>query len=159
MKDVEAAIKQAERAESEKRAAEIASARRKKEEEEARTAAAEKEAISRRAQAEEMAKNQMAKQKADAQAKEAKAEEDRQAAERKVQEEEKAKAADTRGRTSSEWRKWVEKQRGMKKEVIDVIKADKATRTGLRTSMRLITRNMGQVTNSKETILRVVSSS
>ena len=101
-----------------------------------------------------MAKNHIAKQKADAQAKE---ERDRQAAEKKAKEEERAKAADTRGRTSSEWRKWVEKQRWMKKEVIEVIKADKATRTGLRTSMRLITRNMGQVTNSKETILRVVS--
>jgi hypothetical protein len=41
--------------------------------------------------------------------------------------------------------------------VINVIKADKATRTGLRPTMRLMTRNLGQVTNAKETVLRIVS--
>jgi nucleoporin GLE1 len=45
----------------------------------------------------------------------------------------------------------------MKTEVINPMKADKDRRTALRTSMRFITRSLGQVTNSKETIIRVVS--
>ena len=71
-------------------------------------------------------------------------------------EEKKAESA-KRGQTSTEWKNWVDKQNWMKSEVIDVIKADKATRTGLRPTMRLMTRNLGQVTNAKETVLRIVS--
>jgi hypothetical protein len=37
------------------------------------------------------------------------------------------------------------------------VKADRATKSGLRVGMRLMTRNLGQVTNAKEVILRVVS--
>lgn len=71
--------------------------------------------------------------------------------------EEKRAESAKRGQTSSAWRSWVDKQKWMKSEVINVIKADKATRTGLRPTMRLMTRNLGQVTNAKETVLRIVS--
>jgi len=70
--------------------------------------------------------------------------------------EKKAESA-RRGQTSSDWKNWVDKQNWMKSEVVNVIKADKATRTGLRPTMRLMTRNLGQVTNAKETVLRIVS--
>lgn len=125
----------------------------KKEQAEAKAAAAEKEAQARRAQAEKMAREKMDRDKAEA---EAKQETERLAAAEREKEVERLKAADTRGKTSSEWRSWVEKQKWMKKEVIEVVKADRATRTGLRTAMRLITRNLGQVTNAKDTIIRVV---
>lgn len=101
-----------------------------------------------------MAMDKVARDQADARKKE---DEARLAREKEEKEAEMRKAADTRGKTGTVWRTWVEKQKWMKKEVIEVIKADRATRTGLRTAMRLITRNLGQVTNKKETIVRVVS--
>lgn len=104
-----------------------------------------------------MARAKMEKDRADAQAK------DTQAATEKAQaaakEKQEAKQAETakKGQTSTEWRKWVDRQRWMKAEVIDAVKADRATKSGLRVGMRLMTRNLGQVTNAKEVILRVVS--
>ena len=87
----------------------------------------------------------------------AKAQKDRSDVVDKAKLEEKRGESAKRGQTSSEWKNWVDKQNWMKTEVINVIKADKATRTGLRPTMRLMTRNLGQVTNAKETVLRVVS--
>ena len=101
-----------------------------------------------------MAKDHVAKQKAAADEKEAR---ERREREDRLKAEETRKAADTKGRTNTEWRQWVDKQKWMKKEIIEVIKADRATKTRLRAGMRLMTRNLGQVTNSKETILRVVN--
>jgi nucleoporin GLE1 len=101
-----------------------------------------------------MAKEKMEKDRVDAAAKEQKDKSD--VVEKARLEEKKAESA-KRGQTSSEWRNWVDKQNWMKTEVINVIKADKTTRTGLRPTMRLMTRNLGQVTNAKETVLRIVS--
>jgi hypothetical protein len=101
-----------------------------------------------------MAREKMEKDRAEAEAKKQK---DQVSAADKARLEEKQAAAAKRGQTSSEWKTWVDKQRWMKTEVIEVIKADRNTRTTLRTSMRLMTRNLGQVTNAKETVLRVVS--
>jgi hypothetical protein len=101
-----------------------------------------------------MAREKMEKDRVEAEAKKQK---DQVSAADKARLEEKQAAAAKRGQTSSEWKTWVDKQRWMKTEVIEVIKADRNTRTTLRTSMRLMTRNLGQVTNAKETVLRVVS--
>jgi nucleoporin GLE1 len=112
------------------------------------------EAQARRATAEKMAKEKMEKDRLEAAAKEQK---DKSDVVEKARLEEKKAESTKRGQTSSEWRNWVDKQNWMKTEVINVIKADKATRTGLRPTMRLMTRNLGQVTNAKETVLRIVS--
>ena len=101
-----------------------------------------------------MAKEKMEKDRLDAAAKEQK---DKSDVVEKARLEEKRVESAKRGQTSSEWKNWVDKQNWMKTEVINVIKADKATRTGLRPTMRLMTRNLGQVTNAKETVLRIVS--
>jgi hypothetical protein len=41
----------------------------------------------------------------------------------------------------------------MKAEVLKVVKADKTTRLALRVGMRLITRNLGQVTSTRDVAL------
>lgn len=128
--------------------------KKQKEEEEAKTAAAAKEAQARRAAAESMAKAKIEKDRKEAAAKE---EKDKNDVVEKARLEEKKVESAKRGQTSTEWKNWVDKQKWMKTEVIDVIKADRTTRTGLRPTMRLMTRNLGQVTNAKETILRIVS--
>jgi hypothetical protein len=158
-KDIDAAITGAEQRESEARAAAIAKVKKQKEEEEAKKAAAAQEAQARRATAEKMAKEKMAKEKMEKDRLEAAAKEqkDKNDVVEKAKLEEKRVESAKRGQTSSEWKNWVDKQNWMKTEVINVIKADKATRTGLRPTMRLMTRNLGQVTNAKETVLRIVS--
>jgi len=88
---------------------------------------------------------------------EAQAQKEKEGSLEKARLEEKKVESARKGQTSTEWRNWVEKQKWMKAEVINVIKADRSTRTALRPTMRLMTRNLGQVTNAKETILRVVS--
>ena len=135
--------------------------RKKQEEEAARTAAAEKEASARRAEAEKLAREhaereRMAKEKAADEAKRS-AEEKEAAAEANEKAAEQEKKAAEKGKVGSEWRSWVEKQRWMKKEVIEPVKSDRALRTSLRQGMRLITRGLGQVVNTKESIVRVVS--
>lgn len=45
----------------------------------------------------------------------------------------------------------------MKRNVIEPVKADRGVRTGLRQGMRLVTRGLGQVVNTRESVLRVVS--
>lgn len=79
-----------------------------------------------------------------------------QAAAEKAEADKKA-AADTSQHGANEWRKWVEIQQRMKAEVIEPVKADRGIRTAVKPSMRLINRWLGQVTNTRQTILRVVS--
>jgi hypothetical protein len=104
-----------------------------------------------------MAKAKMDQDKADALAKETQVEKDKEEAAAKARREAKEAESAKKGQTSTEWRKWVEKQRWMKAEVIEVVKADKATKSALRVGMRLITRNLGQVTNTRDVVVRVVS--
>lgn len=73
--------------------------------------------------------------------------------------EKKARALEVGNATRTEWTKWVDKQKWMKKEVIDVVKADKALRGQLKVGIRLITRGLGQVVNTRESIQRVVGHS
>jgi len=101
-----------------------------------------------------MARDQLEKDRVAA---ETKRQKEQVSAAEKARLEETQAAAAKRGQTSTEWKSWVDKQKWMKTEVIEVIKADRNTRTTLRTSMRLMTRNLGQVTNARETVLRVVS--
>lgn len=157
--DVDAAIKEAEKQLAEKLAAAAAEARRFKEEEAARIAAAEKAALARKAEAEKAAKEKAEKEAADAAAKEkaAKDEQERQAAEAKdAQTKAAEQAAGTRA--VDEWRKWVGIQNTMKEHVINAVKADRAMKSSLRQGMRLITRGVGQVINTQESVVRVVSS-
>jgi nucleoporin GLE1 len=69
----------------------------------------------------------------------------------------KEKKEESDGTPSTEWKRWLLKQRWMKREVIEVAKADKAGRAELRKVMRLMTRGLGQVVNTRESILRIVS--
>jgi nucleoporin GLE1 len=128
--------------------------KKKQEEEAARAAAAKKEAQTRRVEAERLAKEHVERQKREQEQKAArlkKEEEDRQRAE------ELEKKMSERGRVGAEWRRWTEKQKWMKKEVIEPVKADRELKTGLRMGMRLITRGLGQVVNTRESVVRVVS--
>lgn len=75
---------------------------------------------------------------------------------RKDDESRQRKAADSRGLTGAQWKAWVMKQRQMKSDVIEPVKAAKEIRAGLRQGMRLITRGLGQVVNTRDSILRVV---
>lgn len=152
--DVDAAIKEAERQLAEQQAAAAAEERRRKEEEAARIAAEEQAALARKAEAEKAAK-----EKADAAAKEQAEQEAAEAARKKAEREsqERAAAQAASSRAVEDWRKWVGAQRTMKEKVINVVKADRAMKSELRQKMRLITRGVGQVVNTRESILRVVS--
>lgn len=143
-----------EKKEAEVRAAAQAAVRRKQEEDAAWTTAAEKEAAARRAEAERLAKEQMAEE---ARAREAQTAAEQRAGAEREEMEERNKATASRGLAGGEWRTWVEKQKKFKTEVIEVVKADRAMKTGLRTVMRLITRGLGQVVNTREGVMRVVS--
>lgn len=143
---------------AEDQAARAAEALKLKQEEEARIAAAEKEALARKAEAERAAKEKADKEASD------KAEREKSEAAAKAQEEaakaeeDKRLAAQAEGsRNITEWENWVKVQKRMKVEVIEPVKANRDVRSGLRMSMRLITRGLGQVVNTKQDILRVVS--
>lgn len=75
----------------------------------------------------------------------------------KAQEDKQRAAAAEQNRGSAEWSRWVDVQKKMKRDVIEVVKADKNLIKELRPGMRLMTRSLGQVINTKETIVRVVS--
>lgn len=70
----------------------------------------------------------------------------------------KQKVADQRGLMGAQWKAWVEKQKTIKSEIIEKVKADKGIKTDLRPGMRLINRGLGQVVNTRDSIVRVVSS-
>lgn len=66
------------------------------------------------------------------------------------------KANRERNQCGKEWEKWVGVQKWMKARVIEPVKADSGTRRGLRVMMRGVTRGLGQVVNTRESIIRVV---
>jgi nucleoporin GLE1 len=153
LQDVDNAIREAERKLAEENAARAVEERRLKDEEEARIAAAEKEALAKKAELERQAKEKAEKEAADKAAEVAalaKAEAD------KAEEEKKAAVAAQASRSSTEWAKWVAIQQRMKKDVIEVVKANKQVKT-LRPMLGRITRFLGQVINSQEVILRVTN--
>ncbi|WWD21609.1 hypothetical protein CI109_106095 [Kwoniella shandongensis] len=152
--DIDAAIKEVEKKQAELAAAAQAAARKQKEEEAARIAAAEKQAVAQKAEAERKTKEQAEKERLAREAKEA---EDRRVAAEKEEQEARSKAAAEKGKAGGEWRKWVEKQKWMKSEVIEPVKADGEVKRGLRQGMRLITRGLGQVVNTQESIVRVTN--
>ncbi|OCF30767.1 hypothetical protein I316_07574 [Kwoniella heveanensis BCC8398] len=152
--DIDAAIKEVEKKEAELVAAAQAAARRKKADEEARAIAAQRVAEAQKAETEKRAREQAEAEQKNREI--AEAEQKRQAAlkeEEEVRERQDAK----KDRARSEWGTWVEKQRWMKKEVIEIVKADRAMKTGLRPGMRLMTRGLGQVVNTQETVTRVTN--
>ncbi|WOO78638.1 Nucleoporin GLE1 [Vanrija pseudolonga] len=155
---VDAAVKEAERRQAEEQVAAAEAARKQKEEEAARVAAAEKAAQDRKAEQERQAKEAAEGEAA------AKAERDKQEADQaahtaavKAQEDKQRAAAAEQNRGSTEWSRWVEVQKKMKRDVIEVVKADKNLIKELRPGMRLMTRSLGQVINTKETIVRVTN--
>jgi len=156
--DIDAAIKEVEKQESERIAAEQEAERRKREEETARVQKAEREAKVKREEAErverERKENEVRSREEAARAQE---EEARRGAEEAARAEEADKARRAKGRTETEWKTWADKQAWMKTEVIATVKADRQTKMALKAGMRLITRGLGQVVNTKETIIRVVS--
>lgn len=115
--------------------------------------------MAKKAEAERVAKERAEKEAADRaererQEKEAK---DAQAAAQREEDERKA-AADTSSRAYHDWAKWVEIQKRMKAEVINPAKANREMRTALKPAMRFINRWIGQVVNTQEKIMEVVSS-
>ena len=159
--DIDAAIKEVERQEAQLRQAAQETTRRLQAEEAERAAKAEQEARQRKADEDKRAK---AKADEDERRKE---EDERQRAQRVRDDQEKASAeqrkveearkADEKNKMANEWGDWVEKQRWMKREVIEPMKQDRATLMPMKKIMRLIGRSVGQVVNTKEGILRVVS--
>ncbi|WVQ98199.1 hypothetical protein IAU59_005321 [Kwoniella sp. CBS 9459] len=152
--DIDAAIKEVEKKEAELVAAAQAAARRKKADEEARAAAAQKMAEAEKAEVEKRAREQAEAEQKNREV--AELEQKRQAA---LKDEEEARERDDakKDRARSEWSTWVDKQKWMKKEVIEVVKADRATKTALRPGMRLMTRGLGQVVNTQEIVIRVTN--
>ncbi|WWD07510.1 hypothetical protein V865_005611 [Kwoniella europaea PYCC6329] len=152
--DIDAAIKEVERREADLAAATMAAVQRQKAEEEARRAQAEKLALAHKAEEDRKAREQAEKEK---QAQIAKEQEERRQLAEKEQEEVQAKVAAEKDRAGGEWRTWVEKQRWMKINVIEPVKGDRSTKTSLRAGMRLMTRGLGQVVNTQESIVRVTN--
>jgi nucleoporin GLE1 len=152
--DIDAAIQEVAKKEAELRAAQLMAEQRKKEEDAARVAREEKAAQERKAESEKRAREAEGRLRQEREAKEAK---EREEAEARVKAEEKEKLASARGNVGGEWRKWVNQQRWMKVEVIEKVKNGQGVKQVLRPGMRLITRGLGQVVNTREAILRVVS--
>jgi nucleoporin GLE1 len=156
--DIDAAIKEVERQEEARRAEEQDRARREREEAAAKAQRAEKEAQSKREEKErdeyERAETERRTREKEARAQE---EETRRKAEETAKAEEAERNRQAKGKTETEWKAWTQKQAWMKSEVIATIKADRQTKMALKAGMRLITRGLGQVVNTKDTIIRVVS--
>ena len=131
-----------------------AAIRRKQQEDAAKAAAAQKLTEAKRVEEERKAKEEADKARAAA---EAEAATGRKVAAEKAKKEEQERAAASKGQAGGEWRKWVDIQRKMKADVIEVVKSDRATKANLRSGMRLITRGLGQVVNTREAVIRVVS--
>lgn len=134
--------------------------RRKKAEEDAKIAAREKAVLAAvKAEAERRVQEAAAQSRAKKDAEEA---EQRRAAEAKQAEDAdaaaKLRAADEKEQTAAEWRARVEVQKRMKEAVIEPFKQGAVEgKAEIRKAMRLMTRGLGQVVNTKSSIVRVVS--
>jgi len=155
--DIDAAIQEVERQEAERIATEEAAAQKKRADESAKAQRTEQEAKAKREEAERAERERVEKERR------AKEEGDRALeAETRRRDEEAARAQEAnkarraKGQTETEWKTWTEKQMWMKTEVIATVKADRQTMMALKAGMRLITRGLGQLVNTKETIIRVV---
>lgn len=154
--EIDAAIREVERKEKELRDNAEAAAKRSKEEEAHRAARAEAEARVKKAEEE--------KRKQEVEIAARKRKEQEEAAQKAREEEAKmkeaqGKQAQERNKTLQEWSSWVEKQKWVKENVINPAKADRTTLSGLKKTMRLMGRGLGQLVNTQETIVRVVSDS
>ncbi|WWC68076.1 uncharacterized protein I206_101995 [Kwoniella pini CBS 10737] len=156
--DIESAIKDVERREAENAAKIVAAAQQLKAEEAAEEAAADKvaqqAADEKKAQVEHWEREKAEKDRKIAQQAE---EAVRREAAKRAEEDATAKAEQDKDQSGSEWKKWVDKQKWMKEHVINPVKADRPTKTALRGGMRLMTRGLGQVVNTKEGIIRVTN--
>ncbi|GFZ47862.1 hypothetical protein JCM24511_05609 [Saitozyma sp. JCM 24511] len=155
--NIDAAIREAERKEADANAAVLEAERRKKAEENAKIAAREKAVLAAKAEAERRVQEAAAQSRAKKDAEEA---EQRRAAEAKRAEDANAaaklRAADEKEQTAAEWRTRVEVQKRMKEEVIEPFKQGSVEgKAEIRKAMRLMTRGLGQVVNTKSSIVRV----
>lgn len=156
--EIEATIAEVERADVERVKAAKEEKKRKEEEEAAKAKRAEEQAKKIREEAERRAREHAENAQRSAAERERLDKEQREKEARDAQAAEDAQRRNAElNRTETEWRRWVEKQQWMKREVIGVIKGDRQTRMSLKGGMRLITRGLGQIVNTKETIIRVVS--
>ncbi|WVQ83181.1 hypothetical protein IAT38_005320 [Cryptococcus sp. DSM 104549] len=157
-KDIDDVIKEVARKEAEASAAAqavaAAAARKQKEEEDARNAAAEKAALAQQAEIARRAKELALKEQQEKAEREA---QEKQNAEAKAAQEAQDKAAAKKGEAGALWRRNTERQKWMKKEVIEPVKADKAVLAGLRKGRMMMQRWLGQVTNSRDSIVRVTN--
>ena len=159
--DIDAALKEVERQEVRLRQAAQETARKIQAEEAERVAKAEQAAKQRKAEEEKRAKDkvedeQKRKEAEERQrAQEAKDAQDKASIQQKLEQEEKRNKDKTK--LVTEWSDWVEKQKWMKNQVIEPMKKDAETLRPMKKVMRLIGRSMGQLVNSKEGIVRVVS--
>ncbi len=159
--DIDAALKEVERQEAQLRQAAQETARRLQAEEAERAAKAEQQAKERKAEEEKRVRTQAEeekKRKEDEAQKEVQRAKDAQNAATAQQEKEQAeRKSKEKTRLITEWSDWVEKQKWMKREVIEPMKRDTETLRPMKKIMRLIGRSVGQLVNSQEGIIRVVS--
>lgn len=114
--------------------------------------------MQRKAEAEKSAKEKLEKEAAEkAEADKKMAAAKQQEEEAKAKEEQKKAVAAEGSRGPTEWTKWVGVQRTIKSQIIEKAKAEANLKKSLRPAMRLITRGLGQVVNTQEAIIRVVS--
>lgn len=141
------------RREAEAAAAAVEEAKRKEREAAAAEAAAREE---EKRQAVIKAAEERKRKQAEAEAQAAKAKEELDAAALAAQ----AAATSAAGELAikrNEWKKWREVMATIKEQVIEKVKQDDGIRRGLRRTKNTITMRMGQVVNTRESILKIVS--
>jgi nucleoporin GLE1 len=140
-------------AEEEKRQAEV---RRKEEEEVQRKRDEERRREEEKRKAEEARRN-AEKAERDAELKQTQAEEQQRLLEASRKNAEQ-NALTSLQKNEQRWEKWVEHQRRTKVEVIERVKADDGLKKNIGPIKRKITRRIGQIVNTRESIVGIVSS-
>nr|ODN93668.1 hypothetical protein L204_04851 [Cryptococcus depauperatus CBS 7855] len=153
-KDIDDVIESLEKRKAAEEARIQAEIQKKKAEEDAQIAAAEKQAQVQKVEAERRAKEQAMKQ---TQAKLAREAEERRLEEEKQTQDTERRKVEKKGEAGVLWRKCTERQKWMKTEVTEPIKADKPTITALNRGKRLMTRWLGQTLNTKESTVKITN--
>lgn len=144
MQDIDKAILLAEQKASDARRAVLDAEEKKKADAAAKVAAEAKAAQDRQAEAQRLAREAVEK-----------SQREKEAAKKLEEERLKVDQAEAeRSATKTEWNKWVEEQKRIKREVTEVVKS--GGKAKLRASMRLITRGLGQAVNSRESVIKLV---
>ncbi|ORY21293.1 GLE1-like protein-domain-containing protein [Naematelia encephala] len=150
--EIDATIREVELKEAALATARLTAEREAKEQAQALIAKQEQEAQARRIAEQKVAEEKRAREKQRLEAQEAARKADEEA---RTKAEQDAKIVDLSNMPHREWAKWVRQQRRMKTQVIEPVKADRATKQAVKIALRLITRGVGQVVNTKHDTVRV----